>query len=165
MFLNFSVGYAGGSHYSNTGAAAEYLCLPKQPTWGNYSDAHQSTQYLFGAEYQISGSAYFGRSVHDQNVPCAVCRSQKRISVTMVPARQMCFKGWNREYYGYLMSGYAGHTAASEFVCVDHNAMPDTNSTTNEDGKLFYFVEGRCGALPCPPYVNYREITCAVCTK
>jgi hypothetical protein len=26
-------------------------------------------------------------------------------------------------------------------------------------------VESHCGSLPCPPYVQGYELTCAVCTK
>ena len=38
-------------------------------------------------------------------------------------------------------------------------------STSNVNGALFYFVQGTCTGLPCPPYVNNRVITCVVCTK
>ena len=36
---------------------------------------------------------------------------------------------------------------------------------TNDDQSIIYLVEGRCGSLPCPPYVDGREIACAVCSK
>ena len=35
----------------------------------------------------------------------------------------------------------------------------------NHDGALFYYTEARCGSLPCPPYEEEKELTCAVCTK
>ena len=38
-------------------------------------------------------------------------------------------------------------------------------SSANSDGLLFQFVEARCGSLPCPPYGNDKELSCAVCTK
>ena len=54
----------------------------------------------------------------------------------------------------------------STCTCMDVTLKPTTGSAgTNEDGLLFYFVEGRCGSLPCPPYDNTKELSCAVCTK
>ena len=62
------------------------------------------------------------------------------------------------------MVGHHSHSGRNMFVCVDHNAEP-TGSRSDNDGNLFYPVEARCGSLPCLPYVNGRELTCAVCTK
>ena len=84
----------------------------------------------------------------------------------MVPGKNQCHDGWTLEYHGYLSSGKYDQAAGSEYICVDtHPDLLSETSTTNSNGKLFYFVEGRCGSLKCPPYVNGRELTCAVCTK
>ena len=58
------------------------------------------------------------------------------------------------------------HHHRSQFNCVDQDikVVPGTGAA-NVDGVLFYFTEGRCGSLPCPPYDSTREISCAVCTK
>lgn len=70
--------------------------------------------------------------------------------------------GWHREYRGYLMIQGNGQ-GASNYICVD--ARPEKIGTnTNHNGRVFYPVESICGSLPCPPYVNNRELTCAVCT-
>ena len=63
------------------------------------------------------------------------------------------------------MAGYHDHAAGSMYSCVDGN--PDTlhGGKTNKNGRLFYLVEARCGSLKCPPYVEGREIVCAVCSK
>ena len=152
----------------DTGSAAEYLCLPKLPTWGDFNDASQTnSQYLKGAEYEATSRStnLFGKTLYNHNVPCAVCRSRRRVSAMMVPARQDCVPGWHREYFGYLMSGRYNQAAASQFVCVDREPESVPGSVSDQNGKLFYFVEGICGSLPCPPYENNREITCSVCTK
>ena len=61
------------------------------------------------------------------------------------------------------MAEYYQHKSASEFVCVDEN--PETiGSHLDQNGKLFYFVEGHCGSLKCDPYKDGRELTCAVCS-
>ena len=47
----------------------------------------------------------------------------------------------------------------------DRNAVGyDTMSGANSQA-LLYPVEGQCGSLRCAPYVNNRELTCAVCSQ
>ena len=83
----------------------------------------------------------------------------------MIPARNKCYDGWTTEYSGYLSTGYYVDAGASEYICVDGEPEVIKGGTANTDGKLLYLVEGRCGSLPCPPYINGRELTCVVCTK
>ena len=52
-----------------------------------------------------------------------------------------------------------------DFVCVDKDPEYVPGSHKDMNGALLYHVEGQCGSLPCLPYVQYRELTCAVCTK
>lgn len=82
-----------------------------------------------------------------------------------VAARKTCYKGWLLEYTGYLMAGYYKHKAGTTYTCFD--SVPDTinGSGVNVDGYLLYLVEARCGSLKCPPYVEGREVVCAVCSK
>ena len=83
----------------------------------------------------------------------------------MIPGRNQCYKGWTLEYKGYLVAGHHGHAAATEYVCLDDNPDVIPGRHTNQNGALFYMVEGRCGSLICPPYVDGRELTCVVCSK
>lgn len=53
----------------------------------------------------------------------------------------------------------------TDYICVDNDAEYVPGTKANKDGALLYPVEGVCGSLPCKPYVNGRELTCAVCTK
>ena len=168
-------GYAAGSYYTHTGAAANYLCLVPDPNWGKYTDAVDAGAKIYGAEYEfwnIDGqnkdhqrnNHFFGKSVVDDNVPCSVCRSS-RSSVLMMPGRNTCYKGWNLEYAGYLAAGAHVAQSATEYVCMDAHPESLSSGFANEDGALFFFVEGICGSLECPPYVNGRELACAVCSK
>ena len=120
---------------------------------------------MYGAQYHTltdSNSYLHGR--HDHDVPCAVCYVTQRSSVYMLPARYICPSGWTREYYGYLMSKhYERHP--SHYICIDRALKPVIGSAANYDSSGFNFVEGRCGSLPCPPYDNISELSCAVCTK
>ena len=71
---------------------------------------------------------------------------------------------WTREYYGYLMAEHYNRHR-SQFICVNIAFKSVIGSSANHDGLLLYFVEGRCGSLPCLPYDGTEELSCAVCTK
>ena len=82
----------------------------------------------------------------------------------MIPAKYTCPSGWTREYYGYLMSSYSGHQH-TQYTFMDVALKPaNWLLVADDNGLLFYFVEGRCGSLPCPPYDETKELSCAVCT-
>ena len=164
-------GRVGGPYYSNSGGGSNPQCLPLDPNFlppiisiGGRQDVRS---YIYGAEYEtwtVSNSHVHGRQSTD--VICAVCHVSNRTAVYMVPAKYTCPIGWTREYYGYLMSERS-HSAhhRSQFTCVDSNLKSVNGSSADQQGLLFMFVEGRCGSLPCPPYDNTRELSCAVCTK
>ena len=154
----YVLGSAGGSKWDHKGAAANYLCLPQQPEWLSRAPTYHA--YLYGGEYDTSA---FGTTDGD-DIPCAVCRTTYN-SVMMIPARVNCHGGWTKQYHGYLGAGYYGHNAASEYVCVDENAEAVQGRSVNRGGKLIYMVQTVCGALPCPPYVSGKSVTCVVCSK
>ena len=157
----------GGEHYSHTGGGVNYLCLPNTPKYDRYSDGSQTAGYVYGTEYEVSSySGYpLRRNLHNHEAPCAVCFVKSRGSMMMMPARNDCPSGWTKEYHGYLMTSYYGHNNQKDFVCVDKDPEYVPGSQKDMNGALLYHVEGQCGSLPCLPYVQYRELTCAVCTK
>ncbi|XP_078698972.1 uncharacterized protein LOC144926242 [Branchiostoma floridae x Branchiostoma belcheri] len=160
-------GVAGGTHYTHPGGGTNYQCLPTDPQWGRYQNGVQGWKaFMYGAEYQLNTNIPFGStSLHDDNVPCAVCYVPTRGSKLMIPARNTCYSGWTREYRGYLMASHYSHAGSKEYVCVDEQPEAVPGGHANHDGALFYPVEARCGSLPCPRYVEGRELTCVVCTK
>ena len=79
--------------------------------------------------------------------------------------RKTCYKGWKLEYNGYLMAGNHNHVAGTMYSCVDSTPDALHGGHSTKHGKLFYLVEARCGSLKCPPYVEGRELVCAVCSK
>ena len=157
-------GRAAGSHYSHTGGGSNPQCLPLDPNFLKYEPGKQTNSYIYGAEYQFTNGIV--PNSYDTDVPCAVCYIPKRTTLYMMPAKYTCPKGWTTEYYGYLMTerNHPVHYR-SQFVCVDQLLKPIVGTIHNHDGLLFHFVEGRCGSLPCPPYEETKELTCAVCTK
>jgi len=154
-------GYAGGTNYAETGGGANYLCLPRDPDWAQ-EQSPTYLGYIHGAEYQTHGSVFDGNTDHD--VPCAVCQTNST-NVLIIPAKQTCQTGWIREYSGFLMGERNSHASSKEFICMDGNPESLTGTYTDRNGALFHFQRSVCGSLPCPPYIDGRELTCVVCTK
>ena len=160
-------GRAGGSKWDEPGGGSNPQCLPLDPNFLTPISGVQERGLMYGAEYEThtdSNSHVHGRNNHD--VPCAVCHVSNRTAVYMVPAKYTCPTGWTREYYGYLMSSrQESNRHRTQFTCIDTALKPVPGSSAYHLGLLFHFVEGRCGSLPCPPYDNNKELSCAVCTK
>ena len=160
-------GRAGGSKYDHTGGGSNPQCLPLDPNFLTPISGHQYRAFMYGAEYQTytdTNSHIHGH--HDTDVLCAVCHVSNRTAVYMVPAKYTCPTGWIQEYYGYLMANYhANNHHRTQYTCIDTAFKPANGSSADLNGLVFYFVEGRCGSLPCPPYDATRELSCAVCTK
>ena len=163
-------GITAGSHYTHSGGGSNYLCMPRDPEWGKTTPGFQSGGHLYGAEYEIPSSndpfsKANAQSLHDNDVPCAVCHVASRSTKLMIPAKLTCPDGWTKEYSGYLMAGHYTHKR-STYVCMDNAPEVIQGGGTNIDGALFYNTEATCGGgpLPCPNYAEGWEITCVVCT-
>ena len=150
-------GVVGGSYYTHSGAATNYLCLTLSPVFSNQQ--HPSYKaYLYGGEYQTYDSYM------NKDPTCSVCRSTFSTTV-MIPGTNVCTPGWHQQYSGFLMAGYSGHAAGSEYICVNSQLQSRLGADTSQDGKLLYYTFTRCGSLPCEPYVNDKLVLCAVCSK
>ena len=160
--------YAGRAARSiyHQGGGANYQCIVTNPKKFDYGPGAHAVSYIYGAEYEVwgTGSPSASLHLHDDDVPCAVCYAVARTAKIMVPGTYECPGRWTREYYGYLMAERSNHRR-STFECVDKDAEAATGGHVNHNGALFYFVEPRCGSLPCPPYDQQKEMTCAVCTR
>ena len=161
-------GRAGGAHWNHPGGGSNPQCLPLDPNFLTpISGTQKYRALMYGARYQTyTDSNSYLHGHHGTIVPCAVCHVSNRTAVYMVPAKYTCSTGWTREYYGYLMSSYfPDGNYRTQFSCVDTAFKSVSGSSANRNGLFFYFVEGRCGPLPCPPYDGAKELSCAVCTK
>ena len=160
-------GRVGGSPYSHAGGGSNAQCLPLDPNFlTSISAGTQYRSYIYGAEYYTHGDNKDPvKGVHGTDVPCAVCHVGNRTALYMIPAKFTCPSGWTREYYGYLMTEHYANKGRYEFICIDTAFKSALGSSSHLDGVNLHFVEGRCGTLPCPPYDNTNELSCAVCTK
>ena len=84
----------------------------------------------------------------------------------MIPAKITCPSNWTEEYHGFLMTEQYNHHS-TEFVCVDRTPKIRDTTAPDDNGALFYPVEGGCNAgnLPCGPYLAKAELTCVVCSR
>ena len=154
-------GTRAGSHYTQSGGGANFLCLPEQPDYTTLNTNIRGTNSeIFGTEYEFP---IIG--IQDHGVPCAVCYVPKRSAKEMIPAITTCPRGWRREYYGYIMTGYYGHKSRSEFMCIDKDQISRPGSAGNQDGALLYHVRAICNGIHCPPYNSHKALTCVVCSK
>ena len=154
-------GRTGVTFSGHQGGAANYLCMPNDPEYSlSYRHGVLRSSYVYGAEYEQP--LVSGRNQH--NAPCAVCNVPTKATVMMIPAKTTCPSGWTREYYGYLMSEHISHRRTM-YECVDVSMESIPGSQNHTDGGHFYHVEAHCNGMACPPYSNYKELTCAVCSK
>ena len=158
-------GRVGGSRYSHSGGGGNYQCVTEEPENFDFVAGTQLGSYMYGAEYETSGHGTSSTAnVHNMDVPCAVCYVATKAALLMIPGKYHCPENWRREYYGYLMAERYTHYR-STFECVDANPEGATGGDEDHDGILFYHVEPQCGSLPCLPYEEEKEMTCAVCSR
>ena len=156
-------GITVGSDSDHDGGGANYLCMPEVPDYdlSYISGTGSSVGKLYGTEYEKP----LRHDMDHYNIPCAVCHVHTRAAVIMIPAKATCPNNWYREYYGYLMSEDYGHKR-STFECVDKDMDYLPGNSEHTDNCHFHHVEAMCNVgIPCPPYNNYKELNCVVCTK
>ena len=159
-------GRAAGSHYTHTGGGSNYQCIVEDPANFDFGAGTVEASYMYGAEYKMWGNIPSSNlRLYHHDVPCSVCYVASRETVLMIPGKYTCPQNWTREYYGFLMAERHSHKGRSTFECVDVAPETITGGHADHDGALFYHVEPRCGSLPCPPYDQQKEMTCAVCTR
>lgn len=161
-------GRAGGSWYNRGGGATNYLCMPDDPDYLQYTNGNQGTNFVYGVEYEPSSQQPLREpDVHGHNAPCAVCFTSQRCSLLMIPAKTLCPTSWATEYVGYLMSAFQGHSLPTTYVCIDKD--PESVAGLDSEGwnlgsGIFQHVEASCNGMACPPYSSEKELTCVVCT-
>ena len=61
------------------------------------------------------------------------------------------------------MTEYKTHSN-KDYACVDKDAEPLDNDSSDKNRALCYPVRTTCGSLRCPPCKNHTEMLCVVCT-
>ena len=115
-------GIAGGTRLGEEGGGANYLCMPSDPEYSpnlKYSTGVTGFAHIYAVEYwqPLQGG-------HTHDVLCAVCRTNRRSTMVMIPAKASCPTSWTKEYYGYIMTEHKGLQnndirGRTMFECVD----------------------------------------------
>ncbi|XP_052271723.1 short-chain collagen C4-like [Dreissena polymorpha] len=157
-------GFAAGTHYSSSGGAADYQCLPVEPELETVVTRADYISNIYQSEYLTHGATGLS-SLANHEVPCAVCFTNVS-STIMIPARKTCYIGWKLEYRGFLMTERDNHANNKQYVCVDKEpeAAPGSNAAYTNSVWLG-FVFPTCGTLKCPPYNSASALACVVCSK
>ena len=146
--------------------------MPLTVEYAEFEEGIQFTarSFLHGVEYEMQDSPL--ESVHNHDVPCAVCLVKHRSETLMIPAALSCPVGWRREYAGYLVSSQSSVSGDAQkhyrtmFECLDSKPEKFIGGASDEsEVALFLLVEADCTTLPCLPYLRGVEITCVVCSK
>ena len=155
-------GRAGGSYHGH-GGGSNYLCMPvaNLEYSANSRSGIQGHSYIYGIEYEQPRSSTTNTN---DDATCAVCYISTRETVLMIPGKRSCPPNWTKEYDGYLMSERHDFQRTM-YVCVDSAFEPVSGGQGHRSSGHFWHVEATCDSLPCPPYVNHKELTCAVCSK
>jgi len=168
-------GYAASGHGGQTCSGRNYLCVIKQPEWGNIKPGQQPyTSLLYGAVYAFvaadiySNQPFSWANFNNQDpstilVACAVCESPNA-QVIMVPGAKSCPSDLYAEYDGYLVAGWYGSTAGNDWVCLD-NAPEPAGAKTGAYHANMHAAEFFCGSLPCATFPTGNEVSCVVCSK
>ena len=160
-------GRAAGAYYGGPGSGSNSLCLTEQPLYFHHNDASQKGAFLYGSQYSTSG--YGIRSLNRLNyyaVPCAVCLAPGKSASIVSPGRIDCPSNFEVEYFGYLFASHHSH-AKINWICLDKDS--ERKEYYSSSHSLWSPTEVICGSLKCGTlidggYVQYHEVTCAVCT-
>ena len=125
---------------------------------------------MYGAEYQLEDingpfSTQNAQHLHNNDVPCAVCRATNRPSTLMIPAKLSCPGSWTKEYSGFLMANFYIDEGRTRHVCMDNAPEVVEGVAASHIGAFFHGIESTCDSLPCPSYGEGWDMTCVVCSK
>jgi hypothetical protein len=171
-------GYMAGRNFNQNGSGGNYLCVHDNPKFlGGAAGLIGSggAGILRGVELELFaqyGNTLFKNdnvpdgTLHNQDLLCALCYVADATDQVMIPGRPDCGGiGYDLMYYGYLASqNQYPDRQTGEYICLDEKPEGRAGGAGDDNNAVIYPVEVQCGSLPCNPFVNGMELTCAVCT-
>lgn len=151
---------AGTGHGKDRTGGSPFICVPNQPWYFGQVDpstplANVSQANLDALKQDQTRSTLHGTYFY---LSCVLCLVRRRSVEIMLPARKECYRGWHREYDGYLavQSNRKDH---KNVICIDRESRGLLQEATYVRG-LF----ASCQTFSCPPYVETERLPCVVCT-
>lgn len=151
---------AGTGQGKDRTGGSPFICVPNQPWYFGQVDpstplANVSQANLNALKQDQTRSTLHGTYFY---LSCVLCLVRRRSVQIMLPARKECYRGWHREYDGYLavQSNRKDH---KDVICIDRESRGLLQEATYVRG-LF----ASCQTFSCPPYVETERLPCVVCT-
>ena len=155
-------GIAAGTKHDTEGGTSNTLCMPENPEYLSEQTIPYESSPLHGVEYNTNESPF--HHLYGSNVPCALCYTNEKTTTFLYPARFTCPQGWHVEYSGY-MATQPNNGQKHDTICLDKDATPISGSGEITNPSVVSTMHISCDGLPCPPYVEMRALTCAICSK
>ena len=151
---------AGTSHEKSRTGGSPYICVPNQPWYfgqadpstplANTSDASGDALRADRSRGVLQGTYFY--------LSCVLCLVRQRSVQIMLPARKECYRGWHREYDGFL-AVQTNRQDHKDVICVDRSSRGLMN-----DARYVRGLFSSCKTFSCPPYVGTERLPCVVCS-
>jgi len=151
---------AGTRHEKSRTGGSPFICVPNQPWYFGQVDPSTPLANVSRTSPEILALDQTRSSLHGTYfyLSCVLCLVRKRSVQIMLPARKECYRGWHREYDGYLavQTNWKDH---KDLICVDRQSRG-----LLQDADYVRGLYASCNSFSCPPYVETERLPCVVCT-
>lgn len=157
----FSKGQAAGTrHKKPRTGGSPFICVPNQPWYFGQVDPSTPLANVTQVSSEVLAQDTTRSTLHGTYfyLSCVLCLVRKRSVQIMLPARKECYRGWHREYDGYLavQTNWKDH---KDLICVDRQSRG-----LLQDADYVRGLYASCETFSCPPYVESERLPCVVCT-
>jgi len=157
----FSTGQAAGTrHQKSRTGGSPFICVPNQPWYFGQVDPSTPLANVTQVSSEVLAQDTTRSTLHGTYfyLSCVLCLVRKRSVQIMLPARKECYRGWHREYDGYLavQTNWKDH---KDLICVDRQSRG-----LLQDADYVRGLYASCETFSCPPYVESERLPCVVCT-
>ena len=140
------------------------FACPRHPEYLSGRTIPALSNALHGVEYDTYNTPF--HHLFQANMPCALCYTNEKTTTFLYPARLHCPQRWHKEYTGYMATELHSRISQKrDTICLDKDAIPIPGSGADTNPAVVYAMHISCNGLPCPPYVESRALTCAICSK
>ncbi|CAH3015203.1 unnamed protein product [Porites evermanni] len=151
---------AGTRHQKSRTGGSPFICVPNQPWYFGQVDASTPLANVTQVSSEVLAQDTTRSTLHGTYfyLSCVLCLVRKRSVQIMLPARKECYRGWHREYDGYLavQTNWKDH---KDLICVDRQSRG-----LLQDADYVRGLYASCETFSCPPYVESERLPCVVCT-
>lgn len=157
----FTIGQAAGTrHQKPRTGGSPFICVPNQPWYFGQVDPSTPLANVTRVSSKVLAQDTTRSTLHGTYfyLSCVLCLVRKRSVQIMLPARKECYRGWHREYDGYLavQTNWKDH---KDLICVDRQSRG-----LLQDADYVRGLYASCETFSCPPYVESERLPCVVCT-